>query len=118
MSLPHKKTQICLLGVLTLMSTSTFAIPFKGIERSSFNGTWPFSSNEVQLQCLDNNVYVMNFDDNKLYALSGAARVKGKSFGALPLEASDKFWLDDKSSPGLKVSLSDVTNAAFELCDK
>ena len=91
MPLPHKKTQICLLGVLTLMSTSAFAIPFKGIERSSFNGTWPFSSNEVQLQCLDNNVYVMNFDDNKLYALTGAARVKGKSFGALPLEASDKF---------------------------
>ncbi|MFV9298132.1 MULTISPECIES: DUF2511 domain-containing protein [Citrobacter] len=114
----QKKLQISLLAVLAFTSASAIAVPFKAIDSDSFNGTWPFAPNEVQLQCLDGNAYVMNFDDNKIYALTSAARVKGKAFGALPLEESNKFWLDDRSAPGLKKSLYDVTKGALELCDK
>ena len=112
------KKRIALLAALALSSASAFAVPFKAIDSDSFNGSWPFSTKEVQLQCLDGHAYVMNFDDNKIYALTSAARVKGKSFGALTLEENNKFWLDDKGAPGLKKSLGDVTSAALELCNK
>lgn len=105
------------LTIGVLLSASALAVPLKAIEKNSFNGRWPFSADEVQLQCLNGNPYVMNFDDNKTYALTGAAEVKGKSFGALSLYNS-KFWLDDKESPGLKIDLSDVIDAALDLCSK
>ncbi|HBR3209718.1 TPA: DUF2511 domain-containing protein [Klebsiella pneumoniae] len=111
------KTNLLALIVGALLSTSALAVPFKAIEKNTFGGNWPFSADEVQLQCLDGNPYVMNFDDNKIYALTGSAKVKGKSFGALPLDNS-KFWLDDKKSPGMKVGLGDVIEAALDLCGK
>ncbi|ELV7639702.1 TPA: DUF2511 domain-containing protein [Escherichia coli] len=107
-----------LVTFLSMFSFSAVAMPFKTIERESFNGEWPFNTDEVQLQCLDGNPYVMNFDDNKLYALTGLARIKGKTFGALPLDNNNPFWLDNDAAPGLKKSLGDVTKAAFDLCDK
>ncbi|TXE42460.1 DUF2511 domain-containing protein [Serratia marcescens] len=112
------KARLLPLLIGALLSTSAIAVPFKAIEKDEFNGKWPFSTDEAQLQCLDGNPYVMNFDDNKTYALTGAAAVKGKSFGALLLEPNNKFWVDDKSTPGLKVGLSDVINAALDLCGK
>ncbi len=109
-----------LLAALSTLfiSTTVSAMPFQSIEKESFKGVWPFNADEVQLQCLDGNAYVMNFDDNKLYALTGAARINGRSFGALPLDNDNKFWLSDEKTKGLKKSLSDVTNAALALCDK
>lgn len=107
-----------LVTFLSMFSFSAVAMPFKTIERESFNGVWPFNTDEVQLQCLDGNPYVMNFDDNKLYALTGLARIKGKTFGALPLDNNNPFWLDNDAAQGLKKSLGDVTKAAFDLCDK
>lgn len=111
------KTNLFALIVGAALSTSALAVPFKAIEKNTFNGNWPFSADEVQLRCLDDSPYVMNFDDNKTYALTGSAKIKGKSFGALPIENS-KFWIDDKHSPGMKVSLGDVINAALDLCGK
>ncbi|EKR6940738.1 DUF2511 domain-containing protein [Escherichia coli] len=107
-----------LVTFLSMFSFSAVAMPFKNIERESFNGVWPFNTDEVQLQCLDGNPYVMNFDDNKLYALTGLARIKGKTFGALPLDNNNPFGLDNDAAPGLKKNLGDVTKAAFDLCDK
>ncbi|HIF6611866.1 DUF2511 domain-containing protein [Serratia marcescens] len=112
------KTRLLPFLIGALLSTSAIAVPFKAIEKDDFSGQWPFSTDEAQLQCLDGNPFVMNFDDNKTYALTGSAAVKGKSFGALLLEPDNKFWVDDKNSPGLKVSLSDVISAALDLCGK
>lgn len=105
------------IGFLCFTSAAV-AMPFKTIERSSYTGVWPFNANEVQLQCLNGNPYVMNFDDNNTYALTGAGIVKGKSFGALPLDNNNKFWLNNKDMPGAKMSLADITSSASELCDK
>ncbi|MCS2168177.1 YebY family protein [Scandinavium manionii] len=105
------------LSALFISATAS-AMPFQAIEKGSFNGVWPFNTDEVQLQCLDGNAYVMNFDDNKLYALTGSARVSGRSFGALPLDNDNSFWLSVEKTKGLKKSLSDVTNAALALCGK
>lgn len=101
-----------------IISSSAFAVPFQAIDKETFKGVWPFSSDEVQLQCLDGNPYVMNFNDNEVYALTGAAQVQGRSWGARPLDNKNKFWLDDEKAKGLKKSLSDVTSAALALCGK
>ncbi len=100
------------------LSTSALAVPFQAIDKETFKGIWPFASDEVQLQCLDGAAYVMNFDDNQLYALTGLAQTKGKSMGALPLDPKTKIWLDNPEAPGLKMSLGDVTSAALALCGK
>lgn len=105
------------IKTITYLS-DTGCLEIQGASLESFNGVWPFNTDEVQLQCLDGNPYVMNFDDNKLYALTGLARIKGKTFGALPLDNNNPFWLDNDAAPGLKKSLGDVTKAAFDLCDK
>lgn len=98
------------------VSTSALATPFKAIEKETFQGVWPFSFKEAQLQCLDGAAYVMNFEDNKIYALTGLARVMGKKKGVLPLEPETEVWLDNPDMPGAKMSLSDVTSAALALC--
>lgn len=109
----------CILALFSLsLSISSFAAPFQAIDKESFKGVWPFSFAEAQLQCLDGAAYVMNFDDNQLYALTGLARIKGKSMGALPLEPNTKIWLNNPEASGLKMSLGDVTSAALALCDK
>ena len=112
------KNKYLVIVASLLICGSAFAIPFKAIEKDNFGGAWPFSFKEAQLQCLDGAAYVMNFDDNKLYALTGLARVKGKSMGVLPLDSGSKVWLDNPQMPGTKITLSDVTSAALDLCGK
>ncbi|MBO8132335.1 DUF2511 domain-containing protein [Dickeya fangzhongdai] len=99
-------------------STSAFAVPLQAVDKESFKGTWPFSFSEGQLQCLKGGAYIMNFKDNKVYALTGLARNLGKSWGALPLESKTPVWLNDPKNKGAKMSLSDITDAALALCDK
>lgn len=101
-----------------VFSTSVFAVPFQAVDKKSFKGTWPFSFSEGQLQCLKGGVYIMNFDDNKVYALTGLARNLGKSWGAQPLDPQTPVWLNNPEINGMKMDLSDITNAALKLCDK
>ncbi|MCT2388595.1 YebY family protein [Erwinia pyrifoliae] len=112
------KHHVILIATALLASSSALAMPFQAIEKSDFKGVWPFSFKEAQLQCLDGAAYVMNFDDNKMYALTGFAKVKGKKMGVLPLDPDSKVWLDNPDMPGMKMSLGDVTTAALVLCDK
>lgn len=79
------------------------------IAKATFKGDWPFTVNEAQLGC-DPPGIVVTLDGNS-YALNGTAQDMGHP--KLPR----RLWLDDPNFEGLKVSVSDVMNAAFKYCD-
>ncbi len=112
----RKNAKLLLICFLSLISFSAAAIQSKTIARENFKGNWPFNADVVELRCIGGNPYVMNLDDKELYALTGMAQIEGKAFGALRLDNNNPFWLDGYGNG--KKSLSDVIEAAFELCDK
>ncbi|WP_341263542.1 DUF2511 domain-containing protein [Morganella morganii] len=68
-----------LLSCILLMVTSTVsAMPLKAISKDDYGDKWAFTSDEVQLQCIDGGAFVMDYDTNNVYAMTGLANQLAK----------------------------------------
>lgn len=87
-------------------------LPAGLVRQDTFEGTWPFGSDEALLSCGRGEVLTAEID-GELYALNGPAISAG--FTELVLETPNDIWLDNPST-GVKVSLRDITIAARAQC--
>lgn len=103
-----------LLGLL-LASPLALAAPPKLISAEEFGADWPFTTEEMHLQCLPGNaVVVTNPESGRMYAVNGAANAKARQLGLEPLE---RVWADNAAIPGSKVSVGSVIEAGTKLCN-
>lgn len=103
-----------LLGLL-LASPLALAAPPKLISAEEFGANWPFTTEEMHLQCLPGNaVVVTDPETGRMYAVNGAASGKARQLGLDPL---DQVWAESESIPGTKVSVGLVIKAGLALCN-
>ncbi|WP_374365896.1 DUF2511 domain-containing protein [Stutzerimonas sp.] len=102
-----------LLGLL-LACPLALAAPPKLISAEEFGVHWPFTTEEMHLQCLPGNaVVVTDPETGRMYALNGAANSKARQLGLEPL---GQVWAESESIRGTKVSVGAVINAGLKLC--
>ncbi|ASN71763.1 hypothetical protein 3S12_30 [uncultured Caudovirales phage] len=102
-----------LLGLL-LASPLALAAPPKLISAEEFGTDWPFTTEEMHLQCLPGNaVVVTDPETGRMYGLNGPANAKARQLGLEPL---NDVWAESKSTPGLKQSVGPVIEAGLKLC--
>lgn len=100
---------------LLLASPLALAAPPKLISAEEFGADWPFTTEEMHLQCLPGNaVVVTDPETGRMYALNGAAIGKARQFGLEPL---GQVWAENESIPGTKVSAGAVVEAGLKLCN-
>lgn len=103
-----------LLG-LVLASPLALAAPPKLISAEEFGADWPFTTEEMHLQCLPGNaVVVTDPETGRMYAVNGAANGKARQLGLEPL---GQVWAESGSIPGTKVSVGAVIEAGLALCN-
>lgn len=103
-----------LLGLL-LAAPLAIAAPPKLISAGDFGDDWPFTTEEMHLQCLPGNaVVVTDPETGRMYGVNGAASGKARQLG---LERLDEIWADSGSIPETKVSVGSVIEAGSKLCD-
>lgn len=103
-----------LLGLL-MASPLALAAPPKLISAEEFGADWPFTTEEMHLQCLPGNaVVVTDPETGRMYGVNGAASGKARALGLEPL---GQVWADSKSIPGTKVDVGEVVAAGLALCN-
>lgn len=91
-----------LLGLL-LASPIALAAPPKLVSSEEFGADWPFTTEEMHLQCLPGNaVVVTDPETGRMYGVNGAANGKAKQLGLEPL---GQIWADNENIAGAKVDL-------------
>lgn len=109
--------------ILALSLAVSFAVsaagPFEAISSDEYGAKWAFNTDEVQLQCFYGGAFIFNYDNDKVYALTGLAKTLAKNgkVVAFPIDDSD-LWKNDAQIPGAKMDLSPFINRALKLCDK
>lgn len=73
------------------------------------DGVWPLSVEEGRIDCIGRGRATL-IAEGETYALNGLA------VGAGDGQAIDSIWLDDPDSPGLKMSMRDLTAYANNVC--
>lgn len=102
-----------LLGLL-LASPLALAAPPKLISAEEFGADWPFTTEEMHLQCLPGNaVVVTDPESGRMYAVNGAANGKARALGLEPLAT---VWRDDPAIKGAKVPVGKVLERGLALC--
>lgn len=111
--------KILLSGVLLLVSSVSLASPLKAVSKDDYGDKWAFTSDEVQLQCIDGGAFVMDYDTNNVYAISGLANQLAKK-GKYPADDinGSSFWKENPDIPGAKISLAPFITDALALCGK
>lgn len=111
--------KIFLSGILLLVSSVSLASPLKAVSKDDYGDKWAFTSNEVQLQCIDGGAFVMDYDTNNVYAISGLANQLAKK-GKYPADDinDSTFWKENPEMPGTKISLAPFITDALALCGK
>lgn len=86
------------------------------INRATFNGNWPFNTEQGVVGCKDNAIYFISGRDT--YALTGFSRAYSdrKHLNWIPLTPEQNFWLANPEIPGTKISVSNVISAGELLC--
>lgn len=103
-----------LLG-LVLASPLALAAPPKLISAEEFGADWPFTTEEMHLQCLPGNaVVVTDPETGRMYGVNGAANGKASQLGLEPLK---QVWAESLSIPGTKADISHVIEAGITLCN-
>lgn len=112
-----KKLIIALSFVVSFSALA--AGPFEAISSDEYGTKWAFNVDEVQLQCLYGGAFVYDYDNEKVYTLTGLAKTLAKSgkVVAQPIDDSN-LWKDDPALPGAKISLSPFIDRALTLCNK
>ena len=102
-----------LLG-LVLASPLALADPPKLISAEEFGADWPFTTEEMHLQCLPGNaVVVTDPETGRMYGVNGVASGKARQLGLDPL---DQVWAESESVPGTKASVEPVIESGLLLC--
>ncbi len=111
--------KIILSGILLLVSSVSLASPLKAVSKDDYGDKWAFTSDEVQLQCIDGGAFVMDYDTNNVYAISGLANQLAKK-GKYPADDinGSSFWKENPDMPGVKISLAPFITDALALCGK
>lgn len=111
--------KILLSGILLLASSVSLASPLKAVSKDDYGDKWAFTSDEVQLQCIDGGAFVMDYDTNNVYAISGLANQLAKK-GKYPADDinGSSFWKENPDMPGAKISLAPFITDALALCGK
>lgn len=111
--------KILLGGFIFCISAIAAAVPLKAVSEEDYGNKWAFNSGEVQLQCINGGAFVMDYDTNAVYAITGLANQLAKS-GKYPAEDinGSSFWKENPELPGAKISLGPFINDALALCDK
>lgn len=108
-----RKGLIC-LATAGLFSMVAQAAGPKLISAEDFGDAWPFTAEEMHLQCLPGNaVVVSDAETGAMYPLNGPAQNRAR---ALALEPLDKVWRDNPAIPGTKVSVGPVIEQGLQLC--
>jgi len=103
-----------LLGLL-LASPLALAAPPKLISAEEFGADWPFTTEEMHLQCLPGNaVVVTDPETGQMYGVNGAASRKTRQLGLDPLEL---VWAENKNITGAKVGLGPLIERGLNLCN-
>lgn len=104
-----------LLFGLLLAAPLALAAPPKLITAEDFGAEWPFTTEEMHLQCLPGNaVVVTDPETGRMYGLNGPANAKARQLGLEPL---NQIWAESSSVPGTRVSVGAVIEAGIKLCD-
>lgn len=108
------KTLIACALLLTFCSCSDGP---KGIKfsKKDFDGTWPFSVEEVEVYCSGYKEIYCKDGADKIYALNGSA--KSASRDDRTIRKVEEIWLDNPEFPGLKIPYSEFINRGLELCE-
>ena len=111
--------KILLSGILLFVSSVSLASPLKSVSKDDYGDKWAFTSDEVQLQCIDGGAFVMDYDTNNVYAISGLANQLAKK-GKYPADDinGSSFWKENPDMPGAKISLAPFITDALALCGK
>lgn len=106
-------------GVLLLISSTALSMPLKAVSKDDYGDKWAFTSDEVQLQCFYGGAFVMDYDTNNVYALTGLANQLAKK-GKYPADDinGSAFWKENPEMPGAKISLAPFISDALALCEK
>jgi hypothetical protein len=108
-----KNIIVCsLLLVLYSCSDTTKGITFS---KSSFDGTWPFSVEEVEVYCSGYKEIYCRDVAGKIYALNGSAKSASKDDKTM--SKVEEIWLDNPEYPGLKIPYSEFITQGLELCE-
>lgn len=97
-----------------LFPLATHAAGPQLISAEDLGDAWPFTTDEMHLQCLPGAaVVVSDAETGVMYPLNGTAKAKA---GALALEPIDKVWRDNPAIPGTKVSVGPLIEQGLQLC--
>lgn len=72
-------------------------------------GVWPLTVDEGRIDCIGKGRVTL-IAEGETYALNGLAEGAGDG------QAIDSIWLDNPDSPGLKMSMRDLTAYANNVC--
>ena len=91
------------------------------LKASELQGAWPFTVNELKLECTDDlAIYAVAGD--KVYPLNGEAERLRKAPGDKPVTRLEEIQKDDpeasKFVPGAKMPMDSVRSAAIASCQK
>ncbi|MBW7984331.1 YebY family protein [Enterobacillus tribolii] len=109
--------KITLLAALLVLSGNALAAKTViTVSKAQFGGQWAFTKEEVMLQCTKNGaLYVINAGTLAQYPLNDLALEQAKS-GQVNAQPLDTILLDDKASPGKKMSTEPFVRRAQALC--
>jgi hypothetical protein len=86
----------------------------EGVSRSNFESsgrTWPLTVDSGTLSCEPGSRVLFTSEDGDVYSVNGLAKGDGDWLDI------DAIWADDGSGLGLKVPMSDLTEAGLDLCE-
>lgn len=109
--------KVILSLVLTTLCGSAVAADIVTVSRFQFGKAWPFTREEVMLQCRTGKaLFAINDSTLVQYPLNEVAEAEVKA-GKTQAQPIAKIQLDDPQQPGQKMSLAAVQQKAMTLCD-
>jgi hypothetical protein len=111
--------KIILSCALLAVTASSFAAPLATVSRLGFGKAWPFTREEMILQCRSsengNALFAINDGTLAQYPLNDIALAQAKA-GQTQAQPIEKILLDDPLNPSQKMSLAPIIERAEKLC--
>ncbi|MDU6412694.1 MAG: YebY family protein [Yersiniaceae bacterium] len=109
--------KVILSLVLAGVCSSAVAADIVTVSRFQFGKAWPFTREEVMLQCRAGHaLYAINDSTLVQYPLNDVAEAEVKA-GKVNAKPISIIQLDDPQQPGQKMSLAAVQQKALTLCE-
>jgi len=108
------KSFIVSISLLLLFSCSDSSKNIS-FSTSSFEGTWPFSVDQIEVYCAGYKEIYCKDGTGKIYALNGSA--KSASRKDKNVHKIEEIWLENPEYPGLKIPYSEFISQGLTLCE-